>query len=352
MGRGARARPPDGMFGENLTTAGLDVDGRRRGAVARGLGGARGGRAADPVCDVRRVDGRAGLGAAVHRARATGAYLAVVEPRCRAGGCRWRWWAGRRTGSPCRGLPGVHGRRGAGGPGARGAGPRRRRPAALEPRHCYRTHSPPPADRSVPPSPIVVAGRASPSPPSTHGSLRGQASLARGRIRACPTRSAPRGVARSPGRRPPGRAVCAGGWRHTPNVARRTVAYRTASQPLVDGGTVGGRGRCARRPGVADRRCSRPAGPSRRRRPDAGDLASRHRAQHRDEGRDLLRCRVTVDDDRRGPDPSSGPAGRVVSGGGAVHSGMFPCFLGGSVSRLVLSARSALGDVHPGVRRA
>ena len=88
----------DGMFGENLTTSGLDVDGAVVGERWRvGVGAARGDRAAHPVRDVRRLDGGARLGAPVHRAR---------PHRGLPGGGRARGGAARATRSRCSGRPG------------------------------------------------------------------------------------------------------------------------------------------------------------------------------------------------------------------------------------------------------
>ena len=59
--------------------------------------------------------------------------------------------------------------------------------------------------------------------------------------------------------------------------------------------------------------------------------------QHRDQDPEVLRRWRAVDD----PDDRSVRGGRRVGGCVAAHSGMFPCFLGGRLSRLVFNARSA-----------
>jgi hypothetical protein len=66
------------------------------------------------------------------------------------------------------------------------------------------------------------------------------------------------------------------------------------------------------------------------------------RGEDGEHGGEFFRCRVAPDDseDLDGRGFRGGCVlGRTLGGG---HSGMFPCFLGGSVSRFVRSARRAL----------
>ena len=79
-----------------------------------------------------------------------------------------------------------------------------------------------------------------------------------------------------------------------------------------------------------------------------GTLAAAERGQDDDERGDLLGSRMPRDDAQGGV-VRSGVVSRVGAAGrgarrpilGRAHSGMFPCFFGGSVSRLFRSARSA-----------
>ena len=64
------ARIAPGLFGENLTTTGIDVDAAEQGDTWRvGTRGAAGDRAAGAVRDLRRPDGGAGVGTPLRRAR-------------------------------------------------------------------------------------------------------------------------------------------------------------------------------------------------------------------------------------------------------------------------------------------
>ncbi len=114
-------------------------------------------------------------------------------------------------------------------------------------------------------------------------------------------------------------------------------------------------GRCVRHapgPGCTGARTARACDAQ----PDAGSRAVEtsvpgRRGEDRHDGSDLLGRRGAVDHDRR-LGRTAGGRGRGVAAwcvlaGPALgrrrgHSGMFPCFLGGSVARLVRSARSAL----------
>lgn len=68
-----------------------------------------------------------------------------------------------------------------------------------------------------------------------------------------------------------------------------------------------------------------------------GTATATGRREHGDDGGDLLGRRVAADDPQRRALAAFAVTGRLVS----AHSGMFPCFLGGSVWRLLRSARSA-----------
>ena len=95
---------PDGMFGENLTTAGLEVDdGRGGGAVAGRRHASRGVRAAHPVRDVRQAHGRARVGTPLRRARPAPAPTSPWSSPGRSGpATRSRSSSGLGTGSRCR----------------------------------------------------------------------------------------------------------------------------------------------------------------------------------------------------------------------------------------------------------
>jgi len=80
-----------------------------------------------------------------------------------------------------------------------------------------------------------------------------------------------------------------------------------------------------------------PAGPGPGRRVRVGVLRGSSRGQHGQQGGHLLGGRLTADQPQRRWGRLVGARVRV-----AAHSGMFPCFFGGRVSRLVRSARSAL----------
>ena len=87
----AAARPAplaNGIFGENLTTAGIDVTGALIGERWR-LGDAvllEVSAPPDPVSHLRRLARRAGLDQDVHRGALPGAYLRVIEPGPSRGG--------------------------------------------------------------------------------------------------------------------------------------------------------------------------------------------------------------------------------------------------------------------------
>ena len=273
---------PDGMFGENLTT--LRARRRRcpggRALGGRGRGGARGVRPPHPVRDVPAPDGRARLGAPLHPR------WAGPAPTCRS----WQGdGAGRRRG---RGrLP---------------PGPRRHGARGLPRVHRV---------TSMPPGTCSTWAASTPSTTAT--------SSAR--------------CAAGPGPRPPDRPLV---WR----LVRPTLVARPrhAGECVPKSHTASGLGvRRARRRRA--RRRGRGAG---------GGAPPARGATTRGMPRGRLRAPAdaAVSTASRAA-TSSGVASPRTSRSGGVggrrvvvrhQRGMFPCFLGGRVSRLVRSARSAL----------
>ncbi len=198
-------------------------------------------------------------------------------------------------------------------PSRRGHAPPRRWSGSTPPAWCRSTGAPTPPRSSA----CTAAWLVRPRPP-----LRGRAGGARARRpadQAGTGADAPRGDGPRPSFVPLGGPVSGGGrWR-----ARRPC-----------------RGGAARGPGAtgATRPTARAPAPAR--------LLPAQRGEDRHDRRDLLGRRVRGEDleDRRlafGSVRSGPPFAACVRGpSGPTHSGMFPCFFGGSVSRLVRSSRS------------